>query len=212
MSKLTQEQVDDMLLQLRDHFGEPVKPVSEYCKAFYDWQKVLGERIALDKAALEALPESITSERIKELYQDRHSLTDEEKAATNLYYLRSALEGSIKNWEETTAALSRLYLPIVKSNFLARHVYDKEPLRTLECPEHKGHWSGCVWGDQSCEYGCMYGSNVTGWLREEHHYTRPPKDVQDRINADIEKHPHLVIHYPERCWICGGTEDKGLHV
>lgn len=190
-----------MLAQLRDHFGEPVKPVSEYCKAFYDWQKVISERIEIDQQKLAELTPPTEEEEALPYADKSHS-----------YWFYRELERHIENWQQTQSALNSLYLPIVKSNFLARHVYGSEPLRTVECPEHKGHWSGCVWGDQACEYGCMYGSNVTGWLPDEHSYTRPPKDVQDKIDADIQKFPHLIIHYPERCWICGGTEEKGSHV
>ena len=62
-------------------------------------------------------------------------------------------------------ALNSLYLPIMKSNYLARRVYGGEAHRTEPCPIHKGRWSGCYppnTPDGSCE--CVTGGNTTGWL------------------------------------------------
>jgi hypothetical protein len=42
---IPEERLQEMLDDLRQHYGEPVRPVSEYCQAFYDWQKVWGEKI-----------------------------------------------------------------------------------------------------------------------------------------------------------------------
>jgi hypothetical protein len=42
--KLTDEQVKEMLLKLEDHFGEPVRPVSDYCKAFETWFGVVTKK------------------------------------------------------------------------------------------------------------------------------------------------------------------------
>lgn len=67
-----------------------------------------------------------------------------------------------QRWTDYLEALDELHLPIVKSNLLARLIYGGEELRTEPCPEHKGHWSGCVWEDLPC--GCVVGANVTGWL------------------------------------------------
>lgn len=56
-----------------------------------------------------------------------------------------------------------LDLAIRKSNLLYRLIYLGEPLRSEPCPEHKGHWSGCAYGDGVCEH-CMAGMDVTGWV------------------------------------------------
>jgi hypothetical protein len=56
-------------------------------------------------------------------------------------------------------------MAISKSNLLARMFFAGEEPRKRPCPEHKGSWSGCVWTDLKC--GCMWNSNVTGWLKDE---------------------------------------------
>jgi hypothetical protein len=45
---LSDELVSQMLSELKKHFGEPVRPVSEYCQAFYDWQKLITEQANLE--------------------------------------------------------------------------------------------------------------------------------------------------------------------
>jgi hypothetical protein len=42
-SKIPPEELKEMLQELSDHYGEPVRPVSEYCKAFETWMSVLEE-------------------------------------------------------------------------------------------------------------------------------------------------------------------------
>lgn len=37
--KLTDKEVNEMLDKLKKHFNEPVKPISQYCKAFYTWKE-----------------------------------------------------------------------------------------------------------------------------------------------------------------------------
>lgn len=61
-------------------------------------------------------------------------------------------------------AFASVRISIVKSNLLARLIYDGQKLRTRQCPIHKGTWSGCV--PEPCEAGCSDGMNLTGWLPE----------------------------------------------
>lgn len=66
---------------------------------------------------------------------------------------------------EVVSALAMLELPITKSNYLHRRLYQGDPHRTEKCPVHHGRWSGCYppgtdWGD--CE--CVQQGNTTGWL------------------------------------------------
>lgn len=96
-------------------------------------------------------------------------------------------------------AMDTLVIPIYKSNFLARHVYGKEELRTEKCPEHKGVWSGCTWGEGACPYGCMSDTNVTGWLDQPHTYRQPPEDSEH------------IEYIQDRCYRCGGTKELGPH-
>jgi hypothetical protein len=42
---MTEEQAQAMLVQLREHYREPVMPVSTYCNSFIKW------RLALEQAA-----------------------------------------------------------------------------------------------------------------------------------------------------------------
>jgi len=65
-------------------------------------------------------------------------------------------------WQSYLDALAVLRLPILKSNLLARLIYEGREVRPEPCPEHEGHWSGCVWEDLPC--GCVVGGNVTGWV------------------------------------------------
>lgn len=60
---------------------------------------------------------------------------------------------------------------ISKSNLLARLLHAGEKLRTVPCPEHKGHWTG----DGKCQ------CEGTGWLRE-------PED-QMKIGLPLQEGP-----------------------
>jgi hypothetical protein len=40
-TKLTDGQADALLAKLSAHYGEPVKPISQYCRAFRVWQKAI---------------------------------------------------------------------------------------------------------------------------------------------------------------------------
>lgn len=55
-----------------------------------------------------------------------------------------------------------LRLNVEKSAFLWRLIYLQEPLRTVECPQHKGRQDTAMW----CGMGvpCIYGCDGTGWL------------------------------------------------
>jgi hypothetical protein len=66
--------------------------------------------------------------------------------------------------EDMARAIQEVSTLVSKSNLLSRLLYGGEELRTERCPIHKGHWSGCVWGDGRCPH-CMSGDNVTGWVR-----------------------------------------------
>lgn len=59
------------------------------------------------------------------------------------------------------SAVLNLPLAIAKSNLLWRLIYLGEPLRTRQCPVHRGRWSG--YGDCACNLGGTF-SDRTGWL------------------------------------------------
>ena len=178
-----------------------MKTPEQYCQAFYDWHKVLVQTCERIKAELAKLPD-FADDYVKSLPQKDVPLT---------YWKVARLKQNLANWNEVIGHLNALQIPIMKSNFLARHVYDSEPLRTEPCPEHKGRWSGCVWGDQACEYGCMYGANVTGWLPQPHAYLEPPADREPEFDKDGKITRIGIRHNQGRCYQCGGTAEKGLH-
>lgn len=62
-------------------------------------------------------------------------------------------------WAEHIGAIR---IAIGKSSMLARLIYGGETLRTVPCPEHKGHWSGITWEQPAC------GCDLTGWLPATH--------------------------------------------
>ena len=95
-----------------------------------------------------------------------------------------------------------IQLVLMKSNLAARLVYGGEKVRETPCPKHKGRWSGCVWGDAACIEGCMWGSNVTGWLPEPHAFVLYERDEDQRRYFPMET---------ERCRVCGGIEEAEIH-
>jgi hypothetical protein len=52
MADLTEEQAQQMLKDLAEHYGEPVKPVGEYCKAISAWMKCIVENNAKEYAGV----------------------------------------------------------------------------------------------------------------------------------------------------------------
>jgi hypothetical protein len=140
--KLDEKEVSEMLEKLERHFGEPVKPVGQYCAALKLWSSALRMKAERLDAQLKAM--SSPHEILKD---------DADRA---------------KKFAED---VSHIFLQIMKSNLLARLIYEGESLRTEMCPVHKGVWSGCFWAekdDANCK--CQWsqdghiGSNVTGWL------------------------------------------------
>jgi hypothetical protein len=121
--KWTEVEARDILGKLSLYYGEPVKPISQYCKAFRTWQ-----------GAIEDAAERELDPKLKESFT-----------------------GMVRD-------IRSVSLHIAKSNLLARLVYQGEELRPDPCPVHKGHWSGCVWGEGRCPH-CMSGDNITGWVR-----------------------------------------------
>jgi len=96
-----------ILEELREHYGEPVKPVSQYCSALETWAK-------------------------------------------------------IKMKDDPNYIFGPIYTDIHKSCLLDRLIYQNGKLRTVECPKHKGHWSG-MWFNSPCECVAPCGC-ITGWL------------------------------------------------
>lgn len=106
-------------------------------------------------------------------------------------------------------AYASIQLELIKSNLAARLVYGGEQVRKTPCPKHEGRWSGCVWGGQVCPEGCMYGSNVTGWLPEPHDFVERP--AVDAMELEVYAKNWPDFDPSSRCWKCGGERDKPLH-
>jgi hypothetical protein len=104
-----------------------------------------------------------------------------------------------ERWQKVSDALRIVELAIVKSCYLGRRLYLNEDTREVPCPIHKGHWSGCKWGEEMCPEGCQDGANVTGWLQVPHLYVQPPPDE-----------PH-VSYTQTRCYQCGGKRGAAIH-
>lgn len=119
---LTQEQVAAHTDALQRHYGEIVRPVSQYCNAFRNWQRVLGEKLEREGVDL-TKPSEFSRGRME----------------GDAYFLRMY------------RALQALELPIMKSSLLARTIYDGEAVRTRMCPEHSGIWSGIGPCKHGCE-------------------------------------------------------------
>jgi hypothetical protein len=58
-SVLADEQVKRMLSQLEEHFGEPVRPVSDYCNALETWSKVFCKKYPSEERAHSSIRISI---------------------------------------------------------------------------------------------------------------------------------------------------------
>lgn len=107
---------------------------------------------------------------------------------------------------EVGKAWGSIALTLTKSNLAARLVYGGERVRTEKCPVHQGRWSGCTWGDNVCEEGCMYGSNVTGWLQSRHEYEPWPDDENAARAREFFKYDPTT-----RCRHCDGQASGLVH-
>jgi hypothetical protein len=105
------------------------------------------------------------------------------------------------------SAIDVLRLAIYKSNLLYRMVYLGEPLRTIKCPTHDGHWSGMHFSDKPpCECTDRAG-NITGWLPTEqsqvynpvwvsletgHPEMKPTK--RSKVKSDLPRATSILVH------------------
>jgi hypothetical protein len=53
---LSAELVAEYTDALTRHYGEPVRPVSQYCQAFADWRRAIGEKVKRIRAGEERCP------------------------------------------------------------------------------------------------------------------------------------------------------------
>lgn len=127
MTKLTNEQANDMMRQLSEHFGEPVMPLKAFCFTMRRWVDCIEQGV-----------------------QDRKAENDGLGRGGNQH----------QHGQEYVAQLGHILTDIAKSDLLGRLFYGHEQVRTVKCPEHKGHWVGIESDTNFCKHGCGF----TGWL------------------------------------------------
>lgn len=131
---MTEDEAQEMIRKLEQHYAEPVMRVSFYCNALRTWYRALVQRHG----------------DLYERYKNSPPTNEHDQKYLNREIQREA---------ELLAGLSSIMIMISKSNLLARLIYGKEPIRTIKCAEHKGHWSGLA-EVVNCPHGC----DGTGWL------------------------------------------------
>lgn len=164
---LNAESVESRTKALELHHKQVVRPVSEYCQAFYDWRDTIAIKVTELKESLEE-----RTAQMKELFpegipENMRDYREEKSDRINLWYRYSQNKSDLENWGKCLEALNTLYLFIVKSDYLRRRIYAKEGHRTEKCPTHQGHWSGIVWPSSPPQEGCLCqeeSGNVSGWI------------------------------------------------
>ena len=152
---------------LEIHHKQVVRPVNEYCQAFYDWRDTIAVKVTELKENIETNTpelEKLFPEGVPENLRD---YVDEKSDRIRLWYSVWNDKSDLERWEKCLNALNDLYLFIVKSDYLRRRIYAKERHRTEKCPVHKGHWSGLRWPTDPPVEGCLCqepDGNVSGWI------------------------------------------------
>ena len=136
---------------------------ADYLAAFETWFRVVHEGLDADERAIDE------QEKRGEVYPwDRPDLARrrENAASTRVAFREAWEQGGLPELGTVDAFCAVLSpridryteITIAKSSFLYRVLYLGEPLRTVRCPVHQGHWSGAAMFE-----GCECGG--TGWLR-----------------------------------------------
>jgi hypothetical protein len=191
MAELTEEQAQEMLKQLAEHYGEPVRPVNEYCNAIRNWMS------AIEQGCYGAIPDSgnsqfqtwvirlvveegrspWTTEKVNEDYiVRRHSHLPEAdvRAAVKDLVSRGELvqrdgalvRGGTHQGLAYVHMLRTITIDISKSALLGRLIYAGEKFRQKPCPDHKGALNMHEWIGHSSTPQCRYYCGGTGWLPE----------------------------------------------
>jgi hypothetical protein len=166
MSKFTDEEAEALLKELSVHYGVRVAPVAHYCSAFEDWRKAIQGRASrlFDELYPGIQGDSRSPETIA-----AHARYKAEKVERDLKVLRTRGEeptqrdydlNTLEGYRQEVLLMDGFAIDIHKSDLLYRLIYCGEKLRTEQCPEHKGEWSGLEHPDHRCPHGC----GLTGWL------------------------------------------------
>lgn len=144
----------------------PRLTAAAYCEAFATWRrassaKLPRARVGDDPDALAATFDRLVAggcDAVRAAFPD-----DAERAPDAYCEVFAAYLG--ERPEEDAAGVRDLDLAIRKSCLLSRLIYEREPLRTVPCPKHRGRWAGIHWPGEGCEYGCVGPCGcTTGWL------------------------------------------------
>lgn len=149
---MTDEEAEVLLKQLKEHYHQPVMPISKYCKALTTWTTCLQDRVDREKEkAFPGISGPLSHPDTVKAYE----AYNEARKSKDVKYndLWSAM-GAASDVDFT-------FLQIRKSALLDRLLYVGEALRTEMCPKHKGTWSGVAWSENE---GCEHGCGLTGWL------------------------------------------------
>lgn len=90
--------------------------------------------------------------------------------------------------------LNWVALQIRKSCLLARMIYGGEDLRTRECPDHKGQWSGIG----VCRHGC----EETGWIPNDWPDAAPRCSAHEDRPAVSSVYTFATGETVRQCWAC----------
>lgn len=153
-ASMSAQEAERMLVRLRGHFKEPVQPVSRYCDSLRAWQKALQERARSLRNELFPELEKRWSEEAHDAYRQE---MDNPTSGGRTYKIQE-----LKRFQDACDSVDYTFLQIIKSSLLGRLIYGGEKLRTQQCPEHKGEWSGLEHPDRPCPHGC----EMTGWIPE----------------------------------------------
>lgn len=134
--------------------------------------KRLRDLLAADETNVERMTEALIlhyGENVMPVSKYCEGFQDWQKALVDLLADPDCTDYQRQIYEPVVKAMSQLWpLPIMKSNYLARRLYAGDPHRTVKCPVHKGHWSGChPPGTEAGDCACEFQGNTTGWLPAE---------------------------------------------
>lgn len=132
------------------------------------------------------MPEKISNWRAEQMLAQLSEHFGQRVAPVSRYCEALETWADVVNSQDYTrvdkSAIDVVKLAIYKSNLLYRMVYLGEPLRTIQCPTHKGQWSGMHFSDQPpCQCTDRSG-NITGWLPMEQSHVYNPVWVKLETN------------------------------
>lgn len=167
---MTDQEAEEMLRKLSEHFRKPVMPIDRYCRAFETWREAQHARAKRLREELypglyhKGPPQENWDHATQEDFA--RSMLEKEQPGTITDQDRLRRVQTLRGYEVDLNHIESTALRIRKSNLLARLLYGGEKLRPTMCPEHKGVWSGIEWRMDESSNVCPHGCNLTGWIPE----------------------------------------------